>query len=90
MPKQILSPSLELRALLAAASISLPELAFKAGIPKTRIADAISGCGELTIDDAAKCKSVLSNILVRRAQSQPQPELARATVPTNSEKAAYI
>lgn len=74
MSRQILSPAVELRALIAAARVSLPDLSARTGIPKTRIADALAGCGELTIDDAGRCKTVLTGMLVSSARGQPPPK----------------
>jgi hypothetical protein len=68
MPK-ILTPRLELTALIAAAKCPAPTLSELAGIPKTRIHDYLRGVGALSIDDLTRCKQVLSEQLTASVQT---------------------
>jgi len=63
----ILRPNVELSALIAATGLTPEDISRQTGIPKTRIHAATLGRDNLSIDNLAACKAVLTDALRSQA-----------------------
>jgi hypothetical protein len=70
MGSRIPDPREELRALALSVGVShegLAAVAVEAGIPPTRLTDAVDGVGQLSINDLSRCRDILERRLLARA-----------------------
>ena len=76
MGRRIPDPREELRALALSARVThegLASVAAEAGIPTTRLTNAVDGVAQLSIDDLSRCRAILERRLVQRTQSHATP-----------------